>query len=470
MTAIDTDYLVIGAGAAGMAFTDALIAELDADVVMVDRRHRPGGHWNDVYPFVQLHAPSAFYGVNSRSLGADSIEQSGRDAGFYERATGVEICEYYQKVLGEQLLPSGQVRFFGMSDYVGGDADGHRFVSRLTGAETTVRVRRRVVDATYLETSVPSTHAPSFRVDSEATVIPVNHLVGVADAPSGYTVIGAGKTAMDACMWLLDNGVEADAIRWIRPRDAWIQSRAATQPLRLVTSLIEGHSLQLEAAAEAESVDDLFRRLEASEQLLRIDPAVEPTMYRCAIVSAAERDALRSIENVVRHGRVMHVGADRIVLEDASIPTDRRQVHVDCSAAGLRAAPGRPIFQTGEITLQQVRVCQPTFNAALLAHVEASRDDDREKNRLCPPNPYPWAAVDWMSSNLISQQAQAMWSAEPDLVAWMEESRLNAARGIGDHLEEPRMQQALARLGMNTEPSIAKLEQFCGVATQRSVS
>ena len=69
MPAIDTDYLVVGAGAAGMAFADALIAACDADVVLVDRRHRPGGHWNDAYPFVRLHQPSAFYGVNSLSLG-----------------------------------------------------------------------------------------------------------------------------------------------------------------------------------------------------------------------------------------------------------------------------------------------------------------------------------------------------------------------------------------------------------------
>ncbi len=80
MDGIETDYLVVGAGAAGMAFADALIAACDADVVMVDRRHVPGGHWNDAYPFVRLHGPSALYGVNSRSLGSDSIEQTGPNA------------------------------------------------------------------------------------------------------------------------------------------------------------------------------------------------------------------------------------------------------------------------------------------------------------------------------------------------------------------------------------------------------
>ena len=59
-----SDYLVVGAGAMGMAFTDVLIAETDATVTIVDRHARPGGHWNDSYPFVRLHQPSSFYGVN----------------------------------------------------------------------------------------------------------------------------------------------------------------------------------------------------------------------------------------------------------------------------------------------------------------------------------------------------------------------------------------------------------------------
>ena len=56
--ALETDYLVVGSGAAGMAFADSLISESDARIVMVDRRSAPGGHWNDAYPFVRLHQPS----------------------------------------------------------------------------------------------------------------------------------------------------------------------------------------------------------------------------------------------------------------------------------------------------------------------------------------------------------------------------------------------------------------------------
>jgi cation diffusion facilitator CzcD-associated flavoprotein CzcO len=107
---LETDYLVVGCGAAGMAFTDALILDSNADVVMVDRRHAPGGHWNDAYPFVRLHQPSMYYGVNSLPLGSETIDRDGPNQGFYEQASAPEICAYYDRVMQTKLLASGRVR------------------------------------------------------------------------------------------------------------------------------------------------------------------------------------------------------------------------------------------------------------------------------------------------------------------------------------------------------------------------
>ena len=67
-TLLQTDYLVKGCGAMAMAFVDVMLKETDANFIMVDKRSAPGGHWNDAYPFVRLHQPSAFYGVASRAL------------------------------------------------------------------------------------------------------------------------------------------------------------------------------------------------------------------------------------------------------------------------------------------------------------------------------------------------------------------------------------------------------------------
>ena len=79
---VDADYLVVGAGAMGMAFTDALVDHDDrARVVMVDRRHGVGGHWLEAYPFVRLHQSSSFYGVASTRLGGGRLQQRGPEVG-----------------------------------------------------------------------------------------------------------------------------------------------------------------------------------------------------------------------------------------------------------------------------------------------------------------------------------------------------------------------------------------------------
>src|SRR6185312_14867656 len=119
VTVLEADYVVVGAGAMGMAFTDALIDNADVSVVMVDRRHGAGGHWLDAYPFVRLHQASAFYGVASTLLGGGRIQQEGPEAGLHERATAPEVCAYYARVLRERMLEPGKVSFYPNCDYRG---------------------------------------------------------------------------------------------------------------------------------------------------------------------------------------------------------------------------------------------------------------------------------------------------------------------------------------------------------------
>ncbi len=462
MRAIETDYLVIGAGAAGMSFTDALIdADRDCDVVMVDRRHAPGGHWNDAYPFVRLHQPAACYGVNSRPLGDDQLDERGLNAGLYQQADGVQICDYFRRVMAEHHVASGQVRFFPMSNYLGLEGSDVAFFATLTGEVTEVKVRRAVVDARYLEPTIPSRHTPSFAVDTDVRFVPVNELPAVGEPSAGYTIVGGGKTGSDACTWLLENGVDPDDIRWVRARDAWMWNRAQVQPLELVTDTVDGVSRCVEASAEADSVDDLFARLEACGQLLRLDTSAPPTMYHGATLTVAELEGLRSIENVVRLGRVKSIRAGEIELERGTIPTDRGQLYVDCSAAGLGKAPARPIFERGRITLQCISTVFPTFNAAVIGFLEASRGEDQvAKSRLSPTNRYPDAANDWLPNMRGQLQSLGLWNAEPDMAAWLESSRLNIARGMFGKASEPRMAEAITRLLTYTEQAVANLESL----------
>ena len=148
-----TDYLAVGAGASGLAFTDSLVAETDAEVTLIDRRQAVGGHWVDAYPFIRLHIPSAYYGVNSLPLGEDRIDNAGENAGFYERATGEEVREHFTAA-AERLAATGRARILTGHDHLGPGADGEQVRDLASGAVHEIDVRRRVVDARYLETDI----------------------------------------------------------------------------------------------------------------------------------------------------------------------------------------------------------------------------------------------------------------------------------------------------------------------------
>src|SRR5690348_7517716 len=222
---VEADYLVVGAGAMGMAFTDALIDHADVRVALVDRRHSASGHWLEAYPFVRLHQASAFYGVPSTRLGGGQLQQRGPEAGLQERATQPEICAYYARML-DRMLESGKVEFYPNSEYVG----GRTVTSRISGERFEAPRRCRIVDARYLAPSIPAEVSPPFAVAGGARVVPVNALARLEEAPSQYVVVGSGKTATDACIWLLSRGVDPDSVCWVRPRDPWMFNRAVVQP------------------------------------------------------------------------------------------------------------------------------------------------------------------------------------------------------------------------------------------------
>lgn len=460
MASIETDYLVVGAGATGMAFTDTLIAESDADVVMVDRRHAPGGHWNDDYPFIRLHQPSAYYGVDSVSLGADRVDDSGPNEGFYERASGTGMRHYYEQALGS-MQGSGRVRFIGSSEFVGGGDGQYEVASRLSGETSTIKVRRKLVDATLLQTEIPSRHQPKFDYEENVKLLAPNDLTNLADPGSGFTIIGAGKTAMDTVCWLREQGVEPEAIRWIRTRDPWVIPRRLMQPLDKVASVVEWMVFQLEAASEAVDGADFIRRVEASGAAVRLDPLTPVETFRGATISDGELEALREVDNVVRLGRVLSIGATQIKLEQGTISTDESQIHVDCTASGIGMPAPRPIFQPGRVNIQRVNAGLDPFNAALLGFVEATRDDDGEKNRLCTPVSINPLVTTFPDQFLQTQKNQMAWRGEPDLSKWLNRTRLSPFRNASRYLQDdPEGQQLVMRLIQSTAPAIENLERI----------
>ena len=451
---VDADYLVVGAGAMGMAFTDALIDHADVRVAMVDRRHGVGGHWLEAYPFVRLHQASAFYGVPSTLMGGGRLQTHGPEAGLQERATQPEICAYYARMLTERMVQPGKVEFFPNSEYVG----DRTFVSRISGHRFEVPERCRVVDARYLAPSIPAEKPAPFGVGEEVRVIPVNDLARLEEAPSQYVVVGSGKTATDAVIWLLARGVDPDAICWVRPRDPWMINRAVVQPDPAIFTGMVADTL---AAAEASaSVEDLFLRPEDLGIMLRIDRSAPTTMAKAPTLAMWELEQLRTIENVVRHGHIEQVDRGKLTFTDAAIGIADDAVVVHCAADGLKYPPAVPVWQPQVITLQAIRAGFPLFGAAVTGYVEATRGEDDEKNRLCPPTPVPNSMDDWVRMTVLGARASASFCAEPDIKAWADGVALNPARVAPDYPGSVALDDALARLQEHGRPGLARMAEL----------
>jgi hypothetical protein len=106
----------------------------------------------------------------------------------------------------------------------------------------------------------------------------------------------------------------------------------------------------------------------------------------------------------------------------------------------------------------------PCLGAALTAYIEATRDDLKLKNELCPPHPYPDVPVDWLRMMLHTMKTDYRWSREPDLDAWMDRSRLNPLRGRRQRSGEPRLQAAMKRYVENVQGALTNLQRLIASA------
>ncbi|MEK8051444.1 NAD(P)-binding protein [Ideonella sp. DXS22W] len=469
---ITTDYLVIGAGTVGMAFADTLLAERpDAHITIVDRHGQPGGHWNDAYPFVTLHQPSSFYGVNSLPLGSGQVDAVGLNQGLLELASGAEINAYFDRVMHQRLLPSGRVRYLPLSE-VGADGVVQ---SLLSGERTRVQVQRKTVDATAMSPEVPATHTPRFAVAPGVRLVPPNALPGLWQAPPAgqarprqFVVLGAGKTAMDACIWLLQSGASPEQIQWVVPRDSWLINRLHTQNTpAFFHQAIGGQADQLAAQAAATSLDDLYLRLEACGALLRIDPTRMPQMFHLATVSLAELAELRRIHQVIRLGHVQALDAEAMVLDQGRVPVAPGTLFIDCTASAVRVKPLQPVFQPGRIVPQLVRVPFVAFSAALIAWVEAHLgDDDTACNRLCTPVPFTHTPAAYPRMLLMNLMNQGLWAQDKALREWARRSRLDGFGHltVGIDPQDGEKLAQLARLRDTTPLAVANLKKLVALA------
>jgi len=401
----ETDYLIVGAGAMGIAFADEIFTNRPKlKLTIVDRRANGGGHWNSAYPFVRLHQPAAFYGVNSLALGNGSSDLSSQS----------EILSYFEIII-QKFEESGRVEFLAQHDYIGNGK-----VVDLQNKDHTIhyKIKRRLVDATYMNVKVPSTHPPKYKMDQNVPLVPLNDLQSLYTQWKEFCVVGSGKTGMDAVLFLLSKGVSEENISWITPNDAWLFNRDHIQVGKVGREVLK----HVECVKNADKAEDIFLSMEKTGGILRIDKYITPKKWRCATVSPEELEELRKIKNVIRKGRVTRITKSAIKLEQGDIPYSGKPLFVDCSADGLAKREAKPIFSKDKITLQSILFCQQVFGAATIAKLELTNISDDKRNHLTPV-PHPEYKEDWPST-LSTSVDNLLW-LHRYIPLWMFRSRLN---------------------------------------------
>ena len=461
---METDYLVVGAGASGMIFVDELLARSDASIVIADRWDKPGGHWNHAYPFVTLHQPSAFYGAGSVPLGYNRIATRGLNAGLYEQASGADISSYFGGLM-QRFLDTGRVTYLPMSEYEGDFQDNNVVRTGLGRCRLDVDVKKRVVDTAFYGVQSPLTHTRNFPVH-HGNVVPPNDLPRLVARHPSFVILGAGKTAIDAIVWLLESGVGSQNITWIAPRDSWLTNRETVQPgdthrPRMLQSQVN----KLSAYANATDLDDMFSRLEHDEEIFRIDRSVRPTMHYGATISRGELAHLRSVKKIVREGRVTIISGGYVWLERDGIKVPDEALIVDCTARGLNYRPPTPVFDGKRITLQMIRRSLVSLSAAATAFIESRPSADTEKNALCQPIPYADDLSSWLDCALADLLAQEKWNSDSELFAWLKTHRLMGAGFEPTRPSDPAIKVLGRQIAERRPHAIANLERLISQRT-----
>jgi hypothetical protein len=199
--------------------------------------------------------------------------------------------------------------------------------------------------------------------------------------------------------------------------------------------------------------------------MLRIDTELTPTMAKTPTLGTWELDLLRTIERVVRQGHIEHIDRGEVVLEGGSVPLPAHSLIVHCAASGLQYPPLVPVWMPDAIRLQTIRAGFPCFNAALAGYVEATRDDDHERNRLCPPNFLPNTPTDWARMQARGAVASASYGAEPDIAEWANQCALNPSRLEPSRRDDPSVLVAQERLANVAERGLARMTELGDPAT-----
>merc|ERR1712207_23925 len=186
IVSLECDYLIIGSGAASLAFIDTIIKQMNNNlkIILVDKKSTPGGHWVDAYDYCCLHQPSIVYGIESKQLEGNWLKllTSKFTLPWNHRAFKKEILHYYLQFVNEKIK-SKQLQYYPNCEYKFSNSNTnnnnnkvHTFFSNDKKMKYNVKVNIKLVNGVLGECQIPSLCPPNFHYDDKINMITPNEL------------------------------------------------------------------------------------------------------------------------------------------------------------------------------------------------------------------------------------------------------------------------------------------------------
>lgn len=317
--------------------------------------------------------------------------------------------------MSDRLLYSDRVQYFSDCYHLGSG------VVQAVGWNTRVhlKAKRKIVDATQCWHRPAISHTPCFQSAPDVMIVVPRDLPSYwSIAPhmhEKYCVIGGGCTGLETVAHLLDLGVDADQICWVKPRDNWYWNSE-----KMATRDWLG---ALELIAETDAFTHVDHALEQSGHLMRIDAGISPKKFHTAIKTPAQIASVQQIKHIVRKGHIHSVTLKGMLLDQGAEPMPKRTLYIDCTAGRAAARSPSPVFDKDTIKLQMLQMASAGFSAALIATIELMPVSEDEKAALCAPLSPPEYPSDIAVLLKESLENQRRWLAHSALREWLAQNR-----------------------------------------------
>lgn len=193
------DLCIVGAGLAGLnaLFAASRYLGRGQKVILIDRRPRPGGMWNDTYPYVRLHQPHPMFtaGNIGWTLGRDRSYLAGKG----------EILDHFDHCVAEiEKRVTVDERYGWTLESDEETPDGVRLVCRdPAGAARVVHAGKLIKAYGFAIEPNPPLALSSTRVSSVSPDYCDVRNGELSRSNTPVWVIGGGKTAMDTAHALI---------------------------------------------------------------------------------------------------------------------------------------------------------------------------------------------------------------------------------------------------------------------------